>query len=99
QAGIYHVTYSVTDADGNETQITITVLVGAQPVDPIIPADPETPMHVTPAPVQVADPIVSSVSDPVQELPKTGDTDNTAQVITVGGLLAMLGALFLRRKK
>ncbi|WP_260480112.1 LPXTG cell wall anchor domain-containing protein [Listeria booriae] len=56
-------------------------------------------MHVTPAPVQVADPIVSSVSDPVQELPKTGDTDNTAQVITVGGLLAMLGALFLRRKK
>ncbi|MBC2078998.1 DUF5011 domain-containing protein [Listeria booriae] len=99
QAGIYHVTYSVTDADGNETQITITVLVGAQPVDPVIPADPETPMHVTPAPVQVADPIVSSVSDPVRELPKTGDTDNTAQVITVGGLLAMLGALFLRRKK
>ncbi|MBC2195858.1 LPXTG cell wall anchor domain-containing protein [Listeria booriae] len=105
QAGIYHVTYSVTDADGNETQITITVLVGAQPVDPvipadpIIPADPETPMHVTPAPVQVADPIISSISDPVQELPKTGDTDNTAQVITVGGLLAMLGALFLRRKK
>ncbi|MBC1559596.1 DUF5011 domain-containing protein [Listeria booriae] len=105
QAGIYHVTYSVTDADGNETQITITVLVGAQPVDPvipadpIIPADPETPMHVTPAPVQVADPIISSVSDPVQELPKTGDTDNTAQVITIGGLLAMLGALFLRRKK
>ncbi|MBC2099978.1 DUF5011 domain-containing protein [Listeria booriae] len=99
QAGIYHVTYSVTDADGNETQITITVLVGAQPVDPVIPADPETPMHVTPAPVQVADPIISSVSDPVRELPKTGDTDNTAQVITVGGLLAMLGALFLRRKK
>ncbi|MBC2317280.1 DUF5011 domain-containing protein [Listeria booriae] len=99
QAGIYHVTYSVTDADGNETQITITVLVGAQPVDPIIPADPETPMHVTPAPVQVADPIISSVSDPVRELPKTGDTDNTAQVITIGGLLAMLGALFLRRKK
>ncbi|MBC1792341.1 immunoglobulin-like domain-containing protein [Listeria booriae] len=105
QAGSYHVTYSVTDADGNETQITITVLVGAQPVDPvipadpIIPADPETPMHVTPAPVQVADPIISSVSDPVQELPKTGDTDNTAQVITVGSLLAMLGALFLRRKK
>ncbi|MBC2057113.1 DUF5011 domain-containing protein [Listeria booriae] len=99
QAGIYHVTYSVTDADGNETQITITVLVGAQPVDPIIPADPETPMHVTPAPVQVADPIISSVSDPVRELPKTGDTENTAQVITVGGLLAMLGALFLRRKK
>ncbi|MBC2005143.1 DUF5011 domain-containing protein, partial [Listeria booriae] len=101
QAGIYHVTYSVTDADGNETQITITVLVGAQPVDPVIPADPETPMHVTPAPVQMADPIVSSVSapDPVRELPKTGDTDNTAQVITVGGLLAMLGALFLRRKK
>ncbi|MBC1797668.1 DUF5011 domain-containing protein [Listeria booriae] len=105
QAGIYHVTYSVTDADGNETQITITVLVGAQPVDPvipadpIIPADPETPMHVTPAPVQVADPIISSISDPVQELPKTGDTDNTAQVITIGGLLAMLGALFLRRKK
>ncbi|KGL38872.1 immunoglobulin-like domain-containing protein [Listeria booriae] len=101
QAGIYHVTYSVTDADGNETQITITVLVGAQPVDPVIPADPETPMHVTPAPVQMADPIVSSVSapDPVRELPKTGDTDNTAQVITIGGLLAMLGALFLRRKK
>ncbi|MBC1801435.1 immunoglobulin-like domain-containing protein [Listeria booriae] len=99
QAGIYHVTYSVTDADGNETQITITVLVGAQPVDPVIPADPETPMHVTPAPVQVADPIISSVSDPVRELPKTGDTDNTAQVITIGGLLAMLGALFLRRKK
>ncbi|MBC2170464.1 immunoglobulin-like domain-containing protein [Listeria booriae] len=99
QAGIYHVTYSVTDADGNETQITITVLVGAQPVDPVIPADPETPMHVTPAPVQVADPIISSISDPVQELPKTGDTENTAQVITVGGLLAMLGALFLRRKK
>ncbi|MBC1491623.1 DUF5011 domain-containing protein [Listeria booriae] len=101
QAGIYHVTYSVTDADGNETQITITVLVGAQPVDPAIPADPETPMHVTPAPVQMANPIVSSVSapDPVRELPKTGDTDNTAQVITIGGLLAMLGALFLRRKK
>ncbi|MBC1317895.1 immunoglobulin-like domain-containing protein [Listeria booriae] len=101
QAGIYHVTYSVTDADGNETQITITVLVGAQPVDPVIPADPETPMHVTPAPVQMADPIVSSVSapDPVRELPKTGDTDNTAQVITIGGLLAMLGALLLRRKK
>ncbi|MBC1230975.1 DUF5011 domain-containing protein [Listeria booriae] len=101
QAGIYHVTYSVTDADGNETQITITVLVGAQPVDPVIPADPETPMHVTPVPVQMADPIVSSVSapDPVRELPKTGDTDNTAQVITIGGLLAMLGALFLRRKK
>ncbi|MBC1975332.1 immunoglobulin-like domain-containing protein [Listeria booriae] len=99
QAGIYHVTYSVTDADGNETQITITVLVGAQPVDPVIPADSETPMHVTPAPVQVADPIISSVSDPVRELPKTGDIDNTAQVITVGGLLAMLGALFLRRKK
>ncbi|MBC1779872.1 immunoglobulin-like domain-containing protein [Listeria booriae] len=101
QAGIYHVTYSVTDADGNETQITITVLVGAQPVDPVIPADPEAPMHVTPAPVQTADPIVSSVSapDPVRELPKTGDTDNTAQVITIGGLLAMLGALFLRRKK
>ncbi|MBC2259092.1 LPXTG cell wall anchor domain-containing protein [Listeria booriae] len=99
QAGIYHVTYSVTDADGNETQLTITVLVGAQPVDPVIPADPETPMHVTPATVQVADPIVSSVSDPVQELPKTGDTNNTTQVITVGGLLAMLGALFLRRKK
>ncbi|MBC2068598.1 immunoglobulin-like domain-containing protein [Listeria booriae] len=101
QAGIYHVTYSVTDADGNETQITITVLVGAQPVDPVIPADPETPMHVTPAPVQMADPIVSSVSapDPVRELPKTGDTDNTAQVITIGGLLALLGALFLRRKK
>ncbi|MBC2241280.1 immunoglobulin-like domain-containing protein [Listeria booriae] len=101
QAGIYHVTYSVTDADGNETQITITVLVGAQPVDPVIPADPQTPMHVTPAPVQMADPIVSSVSapDPVRELPKTGDTDNTAQVITIGGLLAMLGALFLRRKK
>ncbi|MBC1227815.1 DUF5011 domain-containing protein [Listeria booriae] len=101
QAGIYHVTYSVTDADGNETQITITVLVGAQPVDPVIPADPETPMHVTPAPVQMADPIVSSVSapDPVRKLPKTGDTDNTAQVITIGGLLAMLGALFLRRKK
>ncbi|MBC2177645.1 DUF5011 domain-containing protein [Listeria booriae] len=101
QAGIYHVTYSVTDADGNETQITITVLVGPQPVDPVIPADPKTPMHVTPAPVQMADPIVSSVSapDPVRELPKTGDTDNTAQVITIGGLLAMLGALFLRRKK
>ncbi|MBC2320279.1 immunoglobulin-like domain-containing protein [Listeria booriae] len=101
QAGIYHVTYSVTDADGNETQLTITVLVGAQPVDPVIPADPETPMHVIPAPVQMADPIVSSVSapDPVRELPKTGDIDNTAQVITIGGLLAMLGALFLRRKK
>ncbi|MBC1372165.1 DUF5011 domain-containing protein [Listeria booriae] len=101
QAGIYHVTYSVTDSDGNETQITITVLVGAQPVDPVIPADPQTPMHVTPAPVQMADPVVSSVSapDPVRELPKTGDTNNTAQVITIGGLLAMLGALFLRRKK
>ncbi|MBC1897745.1 DUF5011 domain-containing protein [Listeria booriae] len=98
QAGIYHVTYSVTDADGNETQITITVLVGAQPVDPVIPADPETPMHVTPAPVQVADPIVSSVSDPVQELPKTGDT-TTGNTILFGGLFAALGAFLLRRKK
>ncbi|MBC2080402.1 DUF5011 domain-containing protein [Listeria booriae] len=103
QAGIYHVTYSVTDADGNETQITITVLVGAQPVDPVIPADPETPMQVvpapvTPAPVQVADPIVSSVSDPVQELPKTGDT-TTGNTILFGGLFAALGAFLLRRKK
>ncbi|MBC1650160.1 DUF5011 domain-containing protein [Listeria booriae] len=98
QAGIYHVTYSVTDADGNETQLTITVLVGAQPVDPAIPADPETPMHVTPAPVQVADPIVSSVSDPVQELPKTGDT-TTGNTILFGGLFAALGAFLLRRKK
>ncbi|MBC1336449.1 DUF5011 domain-containing protein [Listeria booriae] len=98
QAGIYHVTYSVTDADGNETQITITVLVGAQPVDPVIPADPETPMHVIPAPVQVADPIVSSVSDPVQELPKTGDT-TTGNTILFGGLFAALGAFLLRRKK
>ncbi|MBC2319896.1 immunoglobulin-like domain-containing protein [Listeria booriae] len=98
QAGIYHVTYSVTDADGNETQITITVLVGAQPVDPVIPADPETPMHVTPAPVQTADPIVSSVSDPVQELPKTGDT-TTGNTILFGGLFAALGAFLLRRKK
>ncbi|MBC2240964.1 immunoglobulin-like domain-containing protein [Listeria booriae] len=98
QAGIYHVTYSVTDADGNETQITITVLVGAQPVVPVIPADPETPMHVTPAPVQVADPIVSSVSDPVQELPKTGDT-TTGNTILFGGLFAALGAFLLRRKK
>ncbi|MBC1245166.1 immunoglobulin-like domain-containing protein [Listeria booriae] len=100
QAGIYHVTYSVTDADGNETQITITVLVGAQPVDPVIPADPETPMHVTPAPVQVADPIVSSVSapDPVRELPKTGDT-TTGNTILFGGLFAALGAFLLRRKK
>ncbi|MBC2205769.1 immunoglobulin-like domain-containing protein [Listeria booriae] len=100
QAGIYHVTYSVTDADGNETQITITVLVGAQPVDPVIPADPETPMHVTPAPVQMADPIVSSVSapDPVRELPKTGDT-TTGNTILFGGLFAALGAFLLRRKK
>ncbi|MBC2099240.1 DUF5011 domain-containing protein [Listeria booriae] len=100
QAGIYHVTYSVTDADGNETQITITVLVGAQPVDPVIPADPETPMHVTPAPVQMADPIVSSVSapDPVRELPKTGDT-TTDNTILFGGLFAALGAFLLRRKK
>ncbi|MBC1906762.1 DUF5011 domain-containing protein [Listeria booriae] len=103
QAGIYHVTYSVTDADGNETQITITVLVGAQPVDPVIPAAPETPMQVvpapvTPAPVQVADPIVSSVSDPVQELPKTGDT-TTGNTILFGGLFAALGAFLLRRKK
>ncbi|STY41540.1 immunoglobulin-like domain-containing protein [Listeria booriae] len=103
QAGIYHVTYSVTDADGNETQITITVLVGAQPVDPVIPAAPETPMQVvpapvTPAPVQVADPIISSVSDPVQELPKTGDT-TTGNTILFGGLFAALGAFLLRRKK
>ncbi|MBC1917175.1 DUF5011 domain-containing protein [Listeria booriae] len=100
QAGIYHVTYSVTDADGNETQITITVLVGAQPVDPVIPADPQTPMHVTPAPVQMADPIVSSVSapDPVRELPKTGDT-TTGNTILFGGLFAALGAFLLRRKK
>ncbi|MBC1358004.1 immunoglobulin-like domain-containing protein [Listeria booriae] len=100
QAGIYHVTYSVTDADGNETQITITVLVGAQPVDPVIPADPETPMHVTPAPVQMADPVVSSVSapDPVRELPKTGDT-TTGNTILFGGLFAALGAFLLRRKK
>ncbi|MBC2177910.1 DUF5011 domain-containing protein [Listeria booriae] len=100
QAGIYHVTYSVTDADGNETQITITVLVGAQPVDPVIPADPETPMHVTPAPVQMADPIVSSVSapDPIRELPKTGDT-TTGNTILFGGLFAALGAFLLRRKK
>ncbi|MBC2390787.1 immunoglobulin-like domain-containing protein [Listeria booriae] len=100
QAGIYHVTYSVTDADGNETQITITVLVGAQPVDPVIPADPEAPMHVTPAPVQTADPIVSSVSAPdsVRELPKTGDT-TTGNTILFGGLFAALGAFLLRRKK
>ncbi|MBC2366918.1 LPXTG cell wall anchor domain-containing protein, partial [Listeria booriae] len=72
----------------------------AQPVDPVIPADPETPMHVTPAPVQMADPIVSSVSapDPVRELPKTGDT-TTGNTILFGGLFAALGAFLLRRKK
>ncbi|MBC1373581.1 DUF5011 domain-containing protein [Listeria booriae] len=100
QAGIYHVTYSATDSDGNETQITITVLVGAQPVDPVIPADPQTPMHVTPAPVQMAAPVVSSVSapDPVRELPKTGDT-TTGNTMLFGGLFAALGAFLLRRKK
>ncbi|MBC1913202.1 LPXTG cell wall anchor domain-containing protein, partial [Listeria booriae] len=50
------------------------------------------------APVQVADPIVSSVSDPVQELPKTGDS-TTGNTILFGGLFAALGAFLLRRKK
>lgn len=111
-AGIYHVTYSVTDSDGNETQITITVLVGAQPivpVDPIIPVAPAVPTtpvkpssSVNPepsaspvVPVKVVQPTKVA---PTKTLPKTGDSDTTSTVL-FGGLLAALGALFLRRKK
>lgn len=109
QAGIYHVTYSVTDSDGNETQFTITVIVGAQPilpVDPITPVDPVKP--VTPAqpgtPVQPTSPIVpvnvnpSAEMSPTKTLPNTGDT-NTTSTVLFGSLLAALGAIFLRRKK
>lgn len=111
-AGIYHVTYSVTDSDGNETQFTITVLVGAQPivpVDPITPVAPAVPttpakpspsVHPAPSaspvvPVKVAQPTNAA---PTNALPKTGDSDTTSTVL-FGGLLAALGALFLRRKK
>ncbi|EUJ30529.1 immunoglobulin-like domain-containing protein [Listeria cornellensis] len=99
--GIYHVTYSVIDSDGNETQYTITVLVGAQPiapVDPVVPVDtvkPVAPVHmiVQPEPTKT----VQAVT-PIKDLPKTGDTDNT-KTLVFGGFLAALGALFLRRKK
>ncbi|KGL38718.1 hypothetical protein BMT55_06940 [Listeria newyorkensis] len=111
-AGIYHVTYSVTDSDGNETQFTITVLVGAQPIvpvdpiSPVAPAVPTTPAKPSPSvkpapsaspvvPVKVAQPTKVA---PTNALPTTGDSDTTSTVL-FGGLLAALGALFLRRKK
>ncbi|MBC1458808.1 immunoglobulin-like domain-containing protein [Listeria newyorkensis] len=112
-AGIYHVTYSVTDSDGNETQVTITVLVGAQPIVPVDPITPVTPViPVTPAqpttpsvtqapvttpvvPVKVSQPTTAA---PTKALPQTGDSDTTSTVL-FGGLLAALGALFLRRRK
>ncbi|MBA3926445.1 immunoglobulin-like domain-containing protein [Listeria rustica] len=114
QAGIYHVTYSVIDSDGNETQFTITVIVGAQPITPIVPptpvvkpvapAKPVAPV-VTPKPTTgpVIAPVVSKVTPvmpvtPSKVLPKTGDESATNTMI-FGGLLAAFGALFLRRKK
>ncbi|MBC6314241.1 immunoglobulin-like domain-containing protein [Listeria grandensis] len=102
-AGIYHVTYSVIDSDGNETQITITVLVGAQPVAPVVPTTPVVaPVTPTapavpskPAPAQT----IQAVAMPTdQALPKTGDND-VAKTLALGGFLTALGAMFLRRKK
>ncbi|MBC1936827.1 DUF5011 domain-containing protein [Listeria grandensis] len=99
-AGIYHVTYSVVDSDGNETQVTITVLVGAQPVAPVVPTTPVvTPtapaVPSKPAPAQT----IQAVAMPTdQVLPKTGDND-VAKTLALGGFLTALGAMFLRRKK
>ncbi|MBA3926253.1 immunoglobulin-like domain-containing protein [Listeria rustica] len=111
QAGIYHVTYSVIDSDGNETQFTITVIVGAQPIlpvdpitPPVAPAKPVTPTKTTTPSVKPA-PVVSPIvpikvgpSAPTKTLPKTGDS-NTTSTVLFGGLLAALGAMFLRRRK
>ncbi|MBC6308268.1 DUF5011 domain-containing protein [Listeria sp. FSL L7-1582] len=110
QAGIYHVTYSVVDSDGNETQYTITVLVGAQPIVPVVPVEPVKPAKPV-VPVATSTPVVSKPGKTIQPvanqvaqitpskaLPKTGDESET-NTLVIGGLLAALGALFLRRKK
>ncbi|MBC1500953.1 DUF5011 domain-containing protein [Listeria weihenstephanensis] len=87
-AGIYHVTYSVTDSDGNETEVTIMVLVGAQPIVPVAPIIQVKPVTSV-APVEMKK---------TKALPKTGDTDS-ASTILFGSLLTSLGVLFLRRKR
>lgn len=107
--GIYHVTYSVIDSDGNETQYTITVLVGAQPIAPVVPVVPVEPVKpvkpVIVTPTTPVKPVAPTTPDKVVKpvptvniLPKTGDTDRT-KTILFGGFLTALGALFLRRKK
>ncbi|EUJ30251.1 immunoglobulin-like domain-containing protein, partial [Listeria cornellensis] len=103
-AGIYHVTYSVTDSDGNETQFTITVIVGAQPIVPVDPITPVSPAKPA-TPVQPVAHVVAPTKEiqptsvtPTTALPKTGDDSKTSTLL-FGGLLAALGALFLRRKK
>ncbi|MBC1475953.1 DUF5011 domain-containing protein [Listeria grandensis] len=107
QAGIYHVTYSVIDSDGNETQFTITVIVGAQPIVPVTPVAPTNPIVKPVTPVQptvvmpTAKPTPEKEIEPAQiakELPNTGDTSGISTTL-FGGLFVALGAWFLRRKK
>ena len=85
KAGIYHITYKVTDKDGASSMKTIEIVVMdkeelVKPTEPIEPTESETP------------------EKPENNIPKTGDSMNLWLLLLItSGLL--LGVLGLCRKK
>lgn len=94
--GVYHVTYRVTDSDGNQTEKTICVTVLP------VAAPPVQPSTKTPPPVvEISSTITPSQPEqgPIMaELPSTGDQTNKG-VVALGSSLLALAYLLFRRKK
>ncbi|MBC2319651.1 immunoglobulin-like domain-containing protein [Listeria booriae] len=94
--GLYHVTYRVTDSDGNQTEKTICVTVlpiAAPPVQPTTPTAPpvvKVSSTITPSQPQQG-PVMA-------ELPSTGDQTNKGAVALGSSLLALAYLLFRRKK-
>lgn len=87
KAGIYHVTYRVTDKNGASTQKTITVTVKEKVVnEPESPQNPEKPQNP-------ANPQISSQPAHAAEIHKQTPSPKTGDLSQIGGtLFAMLGA-------